>query len=99
MRRLPPQSMALIQAAMVIPAIILRLLEFATVTACRLAAVNDRAEDPMRPGAIQAGLLTNVPVLLFPEESAVVVPVSSSNLQLAARPLKTSPPADGVAAA
>src|SRR5258708_15808203 len=84
---------------MVMPAVMLSVAEFATVTDCWLVATNASAAVPIRPGEIQAGLLTSVPGLLFPDESAGVVPVSSSNLQLPARPLVTSPGPDGLAAA
>src|SRR3954463_8804618 len=88
--------MALSQADMVIPAVILRLAEFATLTACWLAAVNARSAAPTWPGATQSGPLSKVPVLLLPDESAVVVPLPSSKLQSPFRPLMTSP-SDGVA--
>ena len=36
---------------------------------------------PMRPVVIHVGVFIRVPVLLLPEESAVVVPLPSSNFQ------------------
>src|SRR5690348_2011162 len=99
MRRFPLQSMALIHAAMVIPAVIFKLAELFAVTDCWLAAANARSDAPIRTGALQVGEFTSVPVLLNPEESAAVVPVFSSNRQLATSPLRTSPALEGVAKA
>src|SRR2546423_5734350 len=91
--------MALIQAAIVTPPLMFRLAALLTVTDCRLAAANARSDVPILPGAVHAGALTNVPVLLFPEESRAVVPPLSSKCQFAAIPLRTSPVSDGVAIA
>src|SRR5207302_5263707 len=91
--------MALIQAAIVMPAVMFRLAELLAVTDCRLEARNDKSEVPIRPGTVHAGEFTSVPVLLFPEESTAVVPVLSSNRQLATRPPRTSPAFEAVAEA
>src|SRR5882724_6000633 len=89
MRRFPFQSVGRTQALMVMPAVMLRLAALLTVTDCVRLASKERQDAPMRPGRTHVGLLTNVPVLLLPEESAAVLPARSSNLQLAARPLVT----------
>src|SRR5204862_131668 len=90
-RRLPAQSMGLIQDAMVMPAVMFNEPALATVIDCWLVSTKERADVPMRPGATQAGLLTSVPLLLFPEESAAVVPPFSSKCQFPTRPFRTSP--------
>src|SRR2546425_9194004 len=84
---------------MVIEAVMLRLAALATVNDCWLVASSESAEAPILPGATHAGLFTNVPLLLFPEESAAVLPLFSSNLQFPTSPAVTSPVFEGVAAA
>src|SRR4051812_42104366 len=98
MRRLPFQSVARAQALMVIAAVMFRLAELLAVTLCNEFVSKYSDEAPIRPGAIQVGsvgLPASVPVLPLPEESAAVVPPLSSRLQLAARPLVTSPASVG----
>src|SRR4051794_37090561 len=97
MRRFPLQSMALIHAAMVIPAVIFKLAELAAVTDCWLAAANERSEAPIRPGAVQVGEFTSVPVLLNPQEVAGGAPVFSSSRRWAASPCRAAPALDAVA--
>src|SRR5262245_31287922 len=78
--------MALIQAEIVIALTgLLRLLEFVAVTDSKLAALKDSAAGPSLPGVTHVGVFNRVPVLLFPDQSAVVLPVFSSNFQWATR--------------